>query len=218
MDAVSTNFSTVADHTAQESAPKVEVRLGDVMCQALIDTGSRVNLISRELYDVVRCQDSTAPSAVREPLQAVQGMLCSAGTEQLRLLGSVTLAIHLSQHVAFTAKFLVADKLLTDMIWGDQLLGAHQLDAVIDMGARTLHSKRLRHTTPISMRDEEPIPSSTLSRNPICGARPPAVDRHSMGQSIGCCTMREFMVVHAHARVRTSMRACWSETSCCPWA
>ena len=44
-----------------------------------------------------------------------------------------------------------------------QLLGAHQLDAVIDMGARTLHSKRLRHTIPISMRDEEPILSGALS-------------------------------------------------------
>ena len=57
-----------------------EDKLAALMCQALIDTGSRVNLISRELYDVVRCHDSTAPSAVREPLQAVQGMLCAAGT------------------------------------------------------------------------------------------------------------------------------------------
>ena len=61
-------------------------------------------------------------AAVSEPLEPVEGQLCSAGAEQLKILGSVSLTIHLTPLVSFAAKFLVVrlvDQLMTDMIWGD---------------------------------------------------------------------------------------------------
>ena len=43
----------VHDQTAPESAPYLAVTIGNVKCRALIDTGSRVNIVSRELYEVI---------------------------------------------------------------------------------------------------------------------------------------------------------------------
>ena len=38
--------------------------------------------------------------------------------------------------------FVVAEKLVTEMLWGRDLLGPFHLDCVIDLGSRTLLSRR----------------------------------------------------------------------------
>ena len=77
--------------------------------------------------------------------------LCGADGADIQLRGTVSLAVHVTATEAFTAKFLVAEALLRDMIWGRELLGAHHLAAVIDFGQQTLHSRRMGLTLPLEM-------------------------------------------------------------------
>ena len=48
--------------------------------------------------------------------------------------------------------FIVAEKLVTDMIWGRNLLGPSHLDCVIDLGSKTLFSRHLRRTLDLDKR------------------------------------------------------------------
>ena len=69
--------------------------------------------------------------------------------DEFQLCGSVELTIHATPTIAFTAQFLVGEPLVCDMLWGDHLLGGRQLDTVIDLGRRSLHSRRLGLTMPL---------------------------------------------------------------------
>ena len=102
-DAVMAHETTVADNTAPYSPTTADVRVGNVKCRALIDTGSRVNLISRVLYNCILADQDLSPGAMPAPLEAVGGSLHGAGAEQLRLLGRVKLRLALSEGTTFTA-------------------------------------------------------------------------------------------------------------------
>ena len=117
-------------------------------CSALVDTGSRVDLISRDLYDEIEEYHS---GAIHEPLEPVVDGLQGAQGAAITLCGTVSLLVHVTTTATFTAKFLVAESLMKDMIWGDRLLGGRGLDTVIDLGRRSLHSRRLGLTMPLEM-------------------------------------------------------------------
>ena len=144
VDCVMSQESTVADYTSPHTPPRVRVRIGNVECTALVDTGSRANLISQELYDFIVNDEESEQPAIHGKLDDVGGALHGAGTEQLPLIGAVSLNIVLTPSKSFRARFLVADRLMTDMLWGDHLLGPEHLDTVIDLRKRTVWSRRLQ--------------------------------------------------------------------------
>ena len=140
-DCVMSQETTVADYTSPHTPPRVRVRVGNVECTALVDTGSRANLISQELYDFIANDEEDAQPGIHGQLEHVGGALHGAGTEQLPLVGAVALNVRLSATKTFRARFLVADRLMTDMLWGDHLLGPDHLDTVIDLRKRTIWSR-----------------------------------------------------------------------------
>ena len=152
-DCVMSQETTVADYTSPHTPPRVRVQVGNVECTALVDTGSRANLISQELYDFIANDEESAHPGIHGQLENVGGALHGAGTEQLPLVGAVALNVRLSATKSFRARFLVADRLMTDMLWGDHLLGPDHLGTVIDLRKRTIWSRTLN----FEMKLEHPV-------------------------------------------------------------
>ena len=138
-----TCYTAIGDSTSPETAAILKVYAGQVLCRALIDTGSRVNLISGELYDYICGANDDEPGVVHKPLERVSGSLHGASTHQLNIRGETTLRLTVVPGKFLLAKFLVAERLMTDMIWGDHLLGPFQLDCVIDLGSKQMLTRRL---------------------------------------------------------------------------
>ena len=86
--------STVVDNTAPHTPVEAIAQVGNyanLACRALIDTGSRVNLISRVLYDCILADQEASPELFPTSLQPVRGALHGAGSDRLRLLGRLYL-------------------------------------------------------------------------------------------------------------------------------
>ena len=86
MDLTTAYESTVVDNTAPHTPVEAIAQVGNLACRALIDTGSRVNLISRVLYDCILADQEASPELFSTPLQPVRGALHGADSARIRLL------------------------------------------------------------------------------------------------------------------------------------
>ena len=68
-DCVMSQETTVADYTSPHTPPRVRVRVGNVECTELVDTGSRANLISQELYDFIANDEEYAQPGIHGQLE-----------------------------------------------------------------------------------------------------------------------------------------------------
>ena len=143
--------STVVDNTAPHTPVEAIARVGNLACRALIDTGSRVNLISRVLYDCILADQEASPELFPTSLQPVRGALHGAGSDRLRLLGRLKLKVTVGADAHFLAYFLVAENLMCHMIWGDYLLGVDQLNVILDFQDRLMYSRCLDYAIPLDI-------------------------------------------------------------------
>ena len=70
------------------------------------------------LYHCIRADQEAYPELEETELEPVRGALHGAGSERLKLLGRMKLKVHVGPDTYFIAHFLVAENLMTDMIWG----------------------------------------------------------------------------------------------------
>ena len=143
--------STVVDNTAPHTPVEAIAQVGNLACRALIDTGSRVNLISRVLYDCILADQEASPELFPTSLQPVRGALHGAGSDRLRLLGRLKLKVMVGADAHFLAYFLVAENLMCHMIWGDYLLGVDQLNVILDFQDRLMYSRCLDYAIPLDI-------------------------------------------------------------------
>ena len=103
-----------------------------------------------------------------------------AGSERLKLLGRKKLKVHVGPDTYFIAHFLVAENLMTDMIWGDYLLGVDQLNVILDFARAVMYSRALDFDIPLRLVREQPrLPTRGRER------AKPAVNMSSEQGTIG---------------------------------
>ena len=109
--------SSKATSVGESSGPSILVKadIGGAERRAVVDTGSGVNLMSKEIAEQYPV-----------PLQKYEGTVYHAGGKQIQLLGKKTLPVCMDGKFVCDADFLVASMLPVDIILGTAFLKPNQ--------------------------------------------------------------------------------------------